>query len=83
MSVNQQNLPHPDLDFMLEMNIILINGDGKSKNIVWDGATANGLKHVIRHVDGTQSHVDQSYLSLLNQIGLKKIQKCRLIIAKK
>ena len=49
-----------------------------SENIVYKGATANGLKHIIRHADGTQSHVNQSHLSLLNQIGFKNIPKMLL-----
>ncbi len=74
-------IPHetPDLDFTLGMKIIFKNGAGKSKHIVYKEATANGLKHVTRHVDGTQSHVDQSHLSLLNQIGFKHILKTSLV----
>jgi hypothetical protein len=38
----------PEIEFKLGMNIILKDGTGKSKHVVHKGATASGLKHVIR-----------------------------------
>jgi hypothetical protein len=35
------------------MNIILKDWTVKSNYVVYKGATANGLKHVIRHIDGS------------------------------
>ena len=49
-----------------------------SENVVYEGVTSNGLEHIIRHVDGTRSHVDQCHLSLLNQIGFENIPKTPL-----
>ncbi len=43
----------PEIEFKLGMNIILKDGTGKSKHVVYMGATANGLKHVIRRIDGS------------------------------
>jgi hypothetical protein len=42
----------PEIEFKLGMNIIFKDGTGKSKHVVYKGATANGLKHVIRNIDG-------------------------------
>jgi hypothetical protein len=61
-----------EIDFKLGMNIIFKDGTGKSKCVVYKGGTASGLKHVIRRIDGSQSHVDQSCLSLINQIRFDK-----------
>ena len=60
------------------MNIIFIDGTGRSKNVVYEGATANGLKHVIRGIDGSQSNVDQSPLSFTNQIEFENIPQTPL-----
>jgi hypothetical protein len=70
-------IPHetPAMDFMLGMTITFKSGTRMSENVVYKGATSNGLKHIIRHVDGTQSHVDQCHLTLLNQIGFENIPK--------
>ncbi len=43
----------PEIEFKLGMNIIFKDGTGKSKHAVYKGATANGLKHVIRCIDGS------------------------------
>ncbi len=43
----------PEIEFKLGMNIIFKDGTGKSKHVVYKGATANGLKHVIRRIDGS------------------------------
>ena len=43
----------PEVEFKLGMNIIFKDGAGNSKHVVYKGATANGLKHVIRHIDGS------------------------------
>jgi hypothetical protein len=58
----------PEIKFKLGMNIIFKDGTRKSEHVVYKGATASGLKQVIRRIDGSQSHVDQSHLSLINQI---------------
>ncbi len=63
----------PEIEFKLGMNVIIKDGTGKSKHVVYEGATANGLKHVIRRMDGSRSHVDQSHLSFTNQIGFENI----------
>jgi hypothetical protein len=60
------------------MNIIVKDGTGKSKHVVYKGATANGLKHVIRRIDGSRSNVDQSHLSFTNQIGFENIPQMPL-----
>ncbi len=46
-------LKNPEIEFKLGMNIIFKDGTGKSKHVVYEGATANGLKHVIRRIDGS------------------------------
>jgi hypothetical protein len=43
----------PDIEFKLGMNIIFKDGTGKSKHDVYKGATASGLKHVTRYIDGS------------------------------
>jgi hypothetical protein len=43
----------PEIEFKLGMNIIFKNGTGKSEYVVYEGATANGLKHVIRRIEGS------------------------------
>jgi hypothetical protein len=60
------------------MSIILKDGTGKSKHVVYKGATANELKHVIRCNDSSQSNVDQSHLSFTNQIGYENIPQTPL-----
>ena len=68
----------PEIEFKLGMNIIFKDGTGKSEHVVYEGATANGLKHVIRHIDGSQSNIDQSHLSFTNQIGFESIPQTPL-----
>ncbi len=60
------------------MNIIFKDGTRKSKHVVYEGSTGNGLKHVIRCIDGSWSNVDQSYLSFTNQIGFENIPQTPL-----
>ncbi len=36
----------PEIEFKLGMNIIFKDGTGKSKHVVYEGATVNGLKHL-------------------------------------
>jgi hypothetical protein len=60
------------------MNIIFNDGTEKSKHVVYKGATASGLKHVIRCIDGSQSNVDQSHLSFINQMGFENIPQTPL-----
>jgi hypothetical protein len=60
------------------MNIIFKDGTGKSKHVDYEGATANGLKHVIRHIDSSQSNVDQSHLSFMNQIEFENFPQMPL-----
>jgi hypothetical protein len=43
----------PEIEFKLGMNIIFKDGTVKSKNVVYERAAASGLKHIIRHIDGT------------------------------
>ncbi len=43
----------PEIKFKLGINIIFKDRTGKSKHVVYKGATANGLKHVIRRIDGS------------------------------
>ncbi len=68
----------PDIKFKLGMNIIFKDGTRKSKYVVYKGATANGLKHVIRCIDGSQSNVNQSHLSFTNQFGFENIPQMPL-----
>jgi hypothetical protein len=68
----------PEIEFKLGMNIILKDGTGKSTNFVYEGATASGLNQVISRIDGSQSHVDESHLSLINQIGFENISQMPL-----
>ncbi len=68
----------PEIEFKLGMNIIFKDGTGKSKHIVYEGATASGLIHVIRCIDGSQLNVDQSHLSFINQIGFENIPQMPL-----
>jgi hypothetical protein len=62
-----------EIEFKLGMNIIFKDGTGKSGHVVYKGATANGMKQVIRRIDGSRSNIDQSHLSFTNQIGFKNI----------
>ncbi len=68
----------PEIEFKLGMNIIIKNGTGQSKHVVYEGATANGLKHVIGCIDGSQFNIDQSHLSFTNQIGFENIPQIPL-----
>jgi hypothetical protein len=68
----------PEIEFKLGMNISFKDGTGKSKHVVYEGATTNGLKHVIRHIDGSQSNVDQNDLSSTNQIEFENIPQTPL-----
>ncbi len=68
----------PEIEFKLGMNIIFKDGTGKSKHVVYKGATASGLKQVIRRIDGSWSHIDQSHLSFINQIGFENIPQAPL-----
>ncbi len=43
----------PEIKFKLGMNIIFKDGTGKSEHVVYEGATASGLNHVIRGIDGS------------------------------
>jgi hypothetical protein len=43
----------PEIEFKLGMNIMFKDGTGKSEYVVYEGATANGLKHIIRRIDGS------------------------------
>jgi hypothetical protein len=60
------------------MNIIFKDGTGKSKHVIYKKATPNGLKHVLRRIDGSRSNVDQSHLSFTNQIGFENIPQTPL-----
>jgi hypothetical protein len=42
-----------EIEFQLGMNIIFKDGTGKSEHVVYKGATASGLKHMMRHIDGS------------------------------
>ncbi len=42
---------NPEIEFKLGMNIIFKDGTGKSEHVVYEGATASGLKHIIRRID--------------------------------
>jgi hypothetical protein len=42
-----------EIEFKLPMNIIFKDGTGKSEHVVYEGATASGLKHIIRCIDGS------------------------------
>ncbi len=68
----------PEIEFKLGMNIIFKDGTRKSNHFVYKGATANGLKHVIRCYDGSWSNIDQSHLSFTNQIGFEYIPQTPL-----
>jgi hypothetical protein len=68
----------PEIEFKLGMNIIFKDGTRESKHVVYEGATACGLKHVIRHIDGFWSNTDQSHLSYINQIGIENIPQTPL-----
>ncbi len=43
----------PEMRFKLGMNVICKDGTGKYKYVVYKGATASGLKHVVRGIDGS------------------------------
>jgi hypothetical protein len=60
------------------MSIIFKDGTGKSKHVVYEGATANGLKHVIRCIDGSRSNIDQSHLSFTDKIGFENTSQMPL-----
>ncbi len=85
VSFSESTKPHkpilqetPEIEFKLGINIIFKDGTGKSEHVVYKGATASRLKHVIRRIDGSKSHIDQSHLSLINQIGCENIHQTPL-----
>jgi hypothetical protein len=43
----------PEIEFKLGMTIIFKDGTGKSEHVVYKGATASVLKHIIRCIDGS------------------------------
>ncbi len=43
----------PEVEFKIDIIIIFKYGTGKSKHVVYKGATANRLKHIIRCIDGS------------------------------
>ena len=43
----------PEIEFKLGMKIIFKEGTGKSEHVVYEGAAASWLKHVIRCIDGS------------------------------
>ncbi len=43
----------PKIEFKSGTNIIFKDGIGKSKHVIYKGATANGLKHVTRRIDSS------------------------------
>jgi hypothetical protein len=43
----------PEIEFRLGMNIIFKDGAGKSKHAVFKGATASGVKHILRRIDSS------------------------------
>ncbi len=62
-----------EIEFKLGMNINIKDGTGKSKHVVYKEVTANGLKHIIRCIDGSGSNINQSHLLFTNQIGFEYI----------
>jgi hypothetical protein len=80
VSANQQNLLHetPEIEFKLGMNIIFKDETEKSEHVDYKRATARGLKHVIRRIDGSQYNADQNHLSLINQIRFENISQTSL-----
>jgi hypothetical protein len=60
------------------MNIIFKDGTGKSKHVVYKGATASGRKHVIGRINSSQSNIDQSHLSVIKQIEFENIPQTPL-----
>ncbi len=68
----------PEIEFKLGMNIIFKDGTGKSEHVVYKGTTANGLKHIIRCIDGSGSNIGQSHLSFTNQIRFENIPQMPL-----
>ncbi len=73
----------PEIEFKLGMNIIFNNGTGKSKYVVYEGATASGLKHVIRRIDGFNLTFIRVICHSLIKLDLKIFHKGHLIIAKR
>jgi hypothetical protein len=67
-----------EIEFKLGMDIIFKDGTGKSEHVVYKGLTASGPKHVIRCIDGSQSNIDQSHLSFINQIEFENIPQSLL-----
>ncbi len=50
--------------------------------LFYKGPTVNELKHIIRHIDGSQCNIDQSHLSFTNQIGFANIPQTPLNFCK-
>ena len=46
---------------------------GQKKHVVYKGVEHDGLKHIIRHKDGSRSLVNQTYLLLIDQIGFDNL----------
>jgi hypothetical protein len=73
----------PEIEFKLGMNIIFKDGTGKSEHVVYEGATANGLKHVIRSIDGSDLTLIRVTCHSQIKLDLKIFHKRHLIIAKR
>ncbi len=43
----------PEIEFKLGVTIIFKDWTEKPELVVYEGATASGLKHIIRHIDGS------------------------------
>ena len=55
------------------MNLVYKDGKGNNEAVVYEGASANGLRHIIRRKDGTKIMVPDCNLEHLHQMSLSNL----------
>ena len=60
------------------MDIVYCDGTGKNVPVVYKGASANSLKHIIRLKDGARLDTNDSNLQLIDQPNFSNIPKTPL-----
>ena len=62
----------------LGASVLFKPGKGRPERVVYEGASADGLHHFIRHKDGRQSLTTSPHLCLINQADLSNLPKSPL-----
>ena len=60
------------------MDLLYFNGEGKSVTLVYEGASANDILHIIRLKDGKKINVYDSNLQLIDQPNFSNMPKTLL-----